>query len=361
MFKFLIVIRPLGLLYGSAGAFLSPENLVGRSGSKFPPDAGTLSGLILATNQEQKFTDHEELKTNLSVAGAFWAESDHPENFFVPIPRSRIVGEKNKDFDEWALTNNKWERQHPDLDPEYQWQSINSWHKQTPQLKRPEKGKLNDVGKTPWEFMPILHPYLKDDEKHVRDRDGLFLENAVQMREDSCLVYLSTHKLPDGWYRFGGENHIVEITSQALTEHSSILKLLKQKIGRSFALIAPAVWGSNNLSTRYPNDVRFSNKRPEMLTDRPEPWRYRVGKGEAQNKRASKLSIGRYAVPAGTVYVVKHPLDLTWWDFPPEWFASGEGLPLRQFGCGLCLPVEIKIEPKVEPRVDQKIKQKGED
>ena len=103
MFKFLIVIRPLGLLYGSAGAFLSPENLVGRSGAKFPPDAGTLSGLILATNQEQKFTDHQELKTNLAVAGAFWAESDYPENFFVPIPRSRIVGEKNKDFDEWEI------------------------------------------------------------------------------------------------------------------------------------------------------------------------------------------------------------------------------------------------------------------
>jgi len=351
MFKFLIIIRPLGLLYGSAGAFLSPENLVGKSGAKFPPDAATLSGLILGTNQEKNFTDHQELKTNLTVAGAFWAQDEDPENFFVPIPRSRIVGKKNKDFDDWDLTSGKWDRQ-TDLVPEYKWQSINSWHKQTQQLKRPEGKKLNDVAKTPWEFLPILHPYLKDDEKHVRDQDGLFLENAVQMREDSCLVYLSTHKLPDGWYRFGGENHIVEIKSKAIEAHTSIAKLLNQKIQRSFALIAPAVWGSNNLSTRYPKDVRFSNKRPEMLTDRPEPFRYRVGKGDENNKRASKLSIGRYAVPVGTVYVVKlkDPLNLTWWDFPLEWFPSGEGLPLRQFGCGLCLPIEIKIEPKIEQK-----------
>lgn len=342
MFKYLIIIRPLGLLYGSAGAFLSPENLVGRSGAKFPPDAATLSGLILGTNQEKKFTDHQELKSNLTVAGAFWAQDDDPENFFVPIPRSRIIGEKNKDYDEWDLTTGKWNRQHKDLDSEYKWQSINSWHKQTHQIKRPEGAKLNDVGKTPWEFLPMLHPYLKDDERHVRDQDGLFLENAVQMREDSCLVYLSTHKLPDGWYRFGGENHIVEVSSQPLTEHSSILKLLKQNIQCSFALITPAVWGTHNLSYRYPKDVSFNNKRPEILTDRPVPFRYRVGKGDLQNKRASKLSIGRYAVPAGTVYVVKHPLNRIWWDFPREWFPSGEGLPLRQLGCGLCLPIEIK-------------------
>jgi CRISPR-associated protein Cmr3 len=37
MFKYLISIEPLGLLYGSAGGFLSPESLVGRSGESFPP------------------------------------------------------------------------------------------------------------------------------------------------------------------------------------------------------------------------------------------------------------------------------------------------------------------------------------
>jgi len=347
MFQFLIVIRPLGLLYGSAGAFLSPENLVGRSGAKFPPDAGALSGLILAENQEQQFTDHQELKTNLTVAGAFWAQADHPENFFVPIPRSRIVGEKNPDFDEWELINHQWQRPRPDINPSYQWQSINSWHKPTAQLKRPEQGNLNDVGQPPWKFLPILHPYLKEEERHVRDEDGLFLENAVQMREDSCLVYLSTHKLPDGWYRFGGESHLVQITSREIPEHSSIYQLLRQKIGRSFALITPAVWGNNNLSTRYPHHEHFNNQRPEMLTDRPVPFRYRLGKGD--RSKSSVLGIGRYAVPAGTVYVLKHDLNRTWWDFPNEWFPQSKGQRhspnhtlLKQLGCGLCLPITIK-------------------
>ncbi|NJR66897.1 MAG: CRISPR-associated protein Cmr3, partial [Leptolyngbyaceae cyanobacterium CRU_2_3] len=48
MFRYLIAIEPLGLLYGSAGKFLSPENLVGRSGNSFPPSAATLSGLFAA-------------------------------------------------------------------------------------------------------------------------------------------------------------------------------------------------------------------------------------------------------------------------------------------------------------------------
>ena len=47
MFNYLILIHPLGFMYGSAGGFLSPENLVGRSGSKFPPEATTLAGLFL--------------------------------------------------------------------------------------------------------------------------------------------------------------------------------------------------------------------------------------------------------------------------------------------------------------------------
>jgi len=53
MFKYLISISPLGLMYGSAGAFLSPENLVGRSGAKFPPDAATLSGLMFSINNKR--------------------------------------------------------------------------------------------------------------------------------------------------------------------------------------------------------------------------------------------------------------------------------------------------------------------
>ena len=52
MFKHLIAIEPLGLLYGSAGRFLSPENLVGRSGTQFPPSAATLSGVFASQYSE---------------------------------------------------------------------------------------------------------------------------------------------------------------------------------------------------------------------------------------------------------------------------------------------------------------------
>ncbi len=335
MFRFLIVTRPLGLLYGSAGAFLSAENLVGRSGTKFPPDAATLSGLILRTNQEKTFTNHQELKANLTVAGAFWAQDHDPENFFVPIPRSRIIDKE--DTDEWAIgADGKWNRSKKDknLNATYSWQSIHSWSKRIELIEKVE---------TPWKFVSILHPTLEDDQRHVRipkdesDRGSLFLENAVQMREDSCLVYLSTHALPDGWYRFGGENHMVEVTSHELD--ADIVELLKKPIKKSFALICPAVWGTNNLSQRYPPAFKDGDKPPKMLCDRPVPFRYRIG---------GKLGIGRYAVPAGTVYVLKHDLNKTWWNFPNEWFPQSKGQVssdkntlLKQLGCGLCLPIKI--------------------
>lgn len=359
MFKFLIMVRPLGLLYGSAGAFLSPENLVGRSGSKFPPDAATLSGLLLSTNREKPFADHQELKMNLTIAGAFWARDEDfqygNQDFFVPIPRSLIIDEY--ETDQWEIRSGKWHRSKnkndkDDVKSEYNWQTISSWGKSADFIHK--EGVAKEI---PWKFVPMLHPTLDLDQRHVRrladedDRGSLFLENAVQMKEDSFLVYLSTHSIPDGWYRFGGENHLVEINSQSIA--SDILNLLNKPIERQFALICPAVWGTNNLSFRYPKDVRFSNKRPEMLTDRPIPFRPRTVKGNNKSQRTNSLAIGRYAVPAGTVYVLKHPLEEqynTWWKFPLEWFPGGDKklptdqrpLPLKHLGCGFCLPIEIK-------------------
>jgi len=352
MFQFMIIVRPLGLLYGSAGAFLSPENLVGRSGSKFPPDAATLSGLFLSTNLEKPFTDHQELKMNLTIAGAFWARDEDLKDgdFYVPIPRSVIIDE-NK-VDQWEIRSGKWHRSLTDeeVNAVYSWQKISYWGKRTDLVIK--KG----VSKVPWQFVPILHPTLDAEQRHVRmpqgntDRGSLFLENAVQMEEGSCLVYLATHPIPDGWYRFGGENHVVEITTQPIDQ--SVLDLLNQPIGRKFSLICPAVWGTNNLSRRYPTALSFSNKRPEMLTDRPIPCRPRTVKRQFQ-QRTNGLAIGRYAVPSGTVYVLKHPLEErhnTWWKFPSEWFPEGENnkpidqrpLPLKHLGCGLCLPIKIK-------------------
>nr|MBA3922704.1 CRISPR-associated protein [Nostocaceae cyanobacterium] len=106
MFKYIIYITPLGMMYGSAGAFLSPENLVGRSGAKFPPEAATLSGLIFSINKinQEKLPKHEqqklqqELSDNLYVAGPFWTTNDNDkQNFYVPIPWSKIISKKGVD------------------------------------------------------------------------------------------------------------------------------------------------------------------------------------------------------------------------------------------------------------------------
>ncbi|MBD2772617.1 type III-B CRISPR module-associated Cmr3 family protein [Iningainema tapete] len=343
MFQYLIIINPLGFMYGSAGAFLSPENLVGRSGAKFPPDAATLSGLFFSANKVKRFIEHEKLRENLYVAGPFWAECDDPEYFYIPIPWSKIITEEVKKLDEWSIKDSKWYRspETEEFKPDYRWQKVNSWEN-TPDEIRDNK----DAAKDPWKYIPILHPKMKDDERHVQEEDGLFLENSVQMsfhkldkrRKDTCLVYLSTHALPEGWYRFGGENHLVEISSMELPEDSPILKLLghKKKIERTFALITPGVWGSTRFSYRYPQHPTFP-KPTHILTDRPSPYRYRAGDGKGRGR----LGRGRYAVPAGSVYVLDQPLNKSWWEWDEQWFPN-EGYSLKKVGCGLCLPIKIE-------------------
>jgi len=336
MFKYLIIVSPLGFLYGSAGAFLSPENLVGRSGAKFPPDASTLAGLFFSENKRNEIAPHDQLKHELIVSGPFWAKQQDEENFYVPLPRHRII-EDGKD-DEWRLNaQQKWERdpqkQDQDIEAEYRWQSINSW-------KRPKNSdirKNKEMSHAPWEYVSFLHPQMKPNERHVLDEDGLFLENAVQMDEGFSLVYLSTYALPDGWYRFGGEGHMVEISCQEISSDSMVHELLTTKIQKACALLTPGVWGSNHLSYRYPQHSEFPNQGMKMLTDKPISYRYRMGQ---RSTGRGRLGRGRYAVPPGTIYVFKKPLDKTWWEFPEDWFPK-EGLPLKHLGCGLCLPVEI--------------------
>ena len=362
-FKYLITVSPLGLMYGSAGAFLSPENLVGRSGAKFPPDTGTLAGLFFGTNRELQFTDHETLRDNLFLAGPFWAKQDRPKEFYVPIPWHKVLAEKEDDewffakkpnsqlSDEasegkWCLGQHQWQRQNKELSPEYIWQSIDAWNLPANELREREA-----IAKAPWEFVSFLHPKMKQHERHVLDKDGLFLENAVQLQQDYCLVYLSNYELPDGWYRFGGEGHLVEVESHKLSPKHKINRLLGQKIKRAFALITPGLWGSNRFSLRYPTHPDFPREGMKMLTDKAIPFRCRVGqsqKNKPQNNPkknpTGRLSRGRYAVPAGSVYVFKHPLETTWWDFPNEWFPK-EGFSLKHLGCGLCLPVDIQGVP----------------
>lgn len=364
-FKYLIAVKPLGFMYGSAGAFLSPENLVGRSGTKFPPDAATMAGLFFHANQEHQFTNHKDLSNTLVVAGAFWAERNDPKDFYVPIPWHQVVAEKEddewyfvkkkiplsaaSDTDEtnWILGQYRWHRDNKDLNPDYTWQSISSWNLPADELRERQAVKT-----APWEFIPFLHPQLKQQERHVVNQDGLFLENAVQLDQKYCLIYLANYELPSGWYRLGGEGHLVDIQTHTLSETHKINKLLRQKIHHAFALINPGVWGSNKLSYRYPHHPKFPHQGLKMLTDRPIPYRYRIGeshpkdaeKQDYDSSKTGRLSRGRYAVPPGSVYVFKHPLNLTWWDFPDEWFPK-EGFPLKHLGCGLCLPIDIKGLP----------------
>lgn len=347
MFQYLITVSPLGFMYGSAGAFLSPENLVGLSGAKFPPDAATLSGLFFSVNHAtgESIDRHADLTQKLHIAGPFWAKRDQPQSFYVPISRHRIIG--TEDQDEWQLKDHQWHRSEAkqDVTPAYFWQSIESWTRKTSEIH--QERHAGTVETTPWQYVSFLHPRMKADERHVQDRDGLFLENAVQLHEDYCLVYLSTEAIPAGWYRLGGEAHLVEINSEPIPADSAIAQLMRHPIDRACALITPGVWGSNKLSYRYPKHPEFPREDLKLLTDKALPYRYRIGNRETGRGR---LGRGRYAVPAGSVYVFKQPLGKTWWDFPAEWFPES-GL-LKKLGSGFCLPVDIQIDIQADIQAD---------
>ncbi|GAB4537429.1 MAG: hypothetical protein Tsb0014_26240 [Pleurocapsa sp.] len=344
--QYLVIIRPLGLLYGSSGRFLSPENLVGRSGVSFPPSAATVSGIFAHQLQNEP-----DKLNNLQLAGAFWAlDNNQPENFYVPTPLNCLVKE-DKIQHTMSWKEGKWqtfnqETKQWDIPPndKYQsgtWINISNWkninHK--PEVKTP-----------PWQFLPHLHPRLKNTDRTVdteSDRGSLFLENAVQLNPDACLIYLSNTEIPDGWYRFGGEGHMVEIECRSLGETAQTL--LNKSLHHSFALITPAIWGSNRLSYRAPQVDLKQNKLfwgdsevAALLTGRPKPMRHRLGnKKEGHQAHQPKLlSRGRYAVPAGSVYVLDRSLNRTWHQWDESWFPH-EGYSFKRWGCGLALPLDF--------------------
>ncbi|AFY57362.1 CRISPR-associated protein (Cas_Cmr3) [Rivularia sp. PCC 7116] len=358
-FTHLIIIEPLGLLYGSSGRFLSPENLVGRSGSNFPPTAATLSGLFAASQNE-----NADIR-DLMLAGPFWGDVDEltssEQNFYVPTPKNCLVKDGkivdklswNRELEAWRNKDNETPVDKYDNNT---WLAINNWN-------NPE-----EVKKNPWKFLAHLHPRLELEERHVirnhEEQGSLFLENSVQMETGTCLVYLSNTKLEPGWYRFGGEGHMVDVRCEPLSQ--SLSELLNKPVGKKFALITPAVWGSNRLSKRVPvclekRDQTFYQQEqpiPEnqeknvweleaLFTSRPIPFRYRLGNRENENQQENKhpfqppklLSRGRYAVPAGTVYILKEPINQPWQEWNPNWFPR-EGPSLKRWGCGLALPLE---------------------
>ena len=94
MFEYLIVVEPLGFLYGSSGPFLSPDNLVGRAGNSFPPSSATVSGLYASRYGNREVEDGCQPVLDLPdlvIAGPFWAMSDRPDNFYVPTPFIYLV------------------------------------------------------------------------------------------------------------------------------------------------------------------------------------------------------------------------------------------------------------------------------
>lgn len=323
-FNYLWTISPLGMMYGSAGAFLSPENLVGRSGAKFPPDAGAIAGLFFRTKKHLSPSAKTELKNNFYVAGPFWAELEQPESIYVPIPWNLVITPREQDQWKIKYEDNQpvWQRENENLEPECTWLPIDKWDDESPLAVKARNAK-----KSPWKFVPMLHPYMEKEQRTVKNKDGLFLENAVQVDSDICLVYLATHELDPGCYQFGGENHLVDIN--CFEFEGKFQELLEEPIQKACALITPGVWGSYRFSRRYPDNWEFDEP-ALMLTDKPVPYRYR-------NKGV--LGRGRYAVPAGTVYVFNRAIDKTWWDWKKEWFPQ-KGF-LKHLGCGLCLPVEI--------------------
>jgi CRISPR-associated protein Cmr3 len=371
-FKFLIAIHPLGLLYGSAGPFLSPENLVGRAGASFPPSAATLSGVFAAQHGNDK---------NLQLAGPFWANAEtiEPHNkreqdFYVPAPMTYLVNKGTTEI----LNQLSWQKTATgygwrDRDGKvpigkYEsntWIAIKDWN--SPKT-------VSGVGKDrPWKFVSHLHPRLELDQRRVApgrkalaedevNQGSLFLENAVQLNADCCLVYLANQKLPPRWYRFGGEGHMVEITCHDLQPHIRKDLLSPESLGYAFATITPAVWGSNRLSERYPQawrdlvtveDTESGEVKESMLTAKPIPFRYRLGGPPDKPKR---LSRGRYAVPAGTVYVMPYVMPeefRPWHCWPDDWFPK-EGPYLNRWGCGLALPLPNALAPPSEPESSNK-------
>jgi CRISPR-associated protein Cmr3 len=352
MFKYLIQIQPLGLLYGSAGRFLSPENLVGRSGTSFPPSAAAASGLFAHAYGNAKVQD-------LLIAGPFWADNAKPQNFRVPLPLNfttqlqlgRILTQETWEDGEWRSQGEPIEGKAS----RGGWVAIEQWQ----ELTTPNFAKV-PVYSDPWDFLPHLHPRLRADERRVVDPEdeggSLFLENAVQLKPDACLIYLSNMELESGWYRFGGEGHMVDVTCYQLSE--AVQKLFDRPVGQCFATITPAIWGSNRLSYRQPiplNRDRAAGQNTvtadyvweveTMLTDRPIPYRYRMGNridqegnDVHQRHQPKLLSRGRYAVPVGTVYQLKQPLKIPWCLWDEEWFPK-EGPSLKRWGCGLALPL----------------------
>lgn len=339
-FQHLILLEPLGLLYGSSGRLLSPEALTGRAAEQFPPDSPAAAGL-LATR-----LDHAS-RRDLFTAGPFWCSASG--ELMLPAPLTLLQesdGERrlSKRRLHWQESSEEqgspgW-RPADGLDPPRKhptggWLALNDW----PRLHREEP---LPVHADPWKAVPHLHPRLREDSRVSAGENALFLEYGIAVEPGVRLAYLSSHTVPEGIYRFGGEGHLVELSSQPLPR--ALIALLQLPLAGPFTLITPGLWGGPKLSLREPIETSVPNGRhpwhrqgqaPGILTDKPRPWRHRLGEGDNGRRR---LSRGRWAVAAGSCYRVPGDPLPPWPDWPEAWFPR-EGFSFKQLGTGLALPL----------------------
>jgi CRISPR-associated protein Cmr3 len=357
-FHYLVVVEPLGFLYGSSGRLLSPEALTGRASEHFPPDSPAMAGLIIAASHLCR----EEVR-QLHTAGPFCFdtfESDPDNALLLPTPFCLIQEEAQTDR-RVARHCLNW---HPDpIDPNASgaWLSEQGNLPQTHSLSGgwvslAEWCRIGSVEPIVihtklWQAVPHLHPRLSESEK-ISDRNAaLFMEYGIAMRPGMGLAYLSSHRVPEGRFRFGGEGHLVELRSTPIP--GKLLELLKSGLGESFALITPGLWGGPRLSRREPIITskhgetpilpwHHNGSPPALLTDRPRPWRHRLG--SERSDHPPRLSRGRWAVPAGSCYRI-HPeaknapaVAVPWSAWPEAWFPK-EGFNFKQLGTALALPL----------------------
>lgn len=341
-FHYLVLLEPLGLLHGSSGRLLSPDALTGRATEHFPPDSPALSGLLSTSLARRELWD-------LHTAGPFWLDPD--EGLMVPAPLL-LLQEDNGTAGRHSTRRLAWiEGDGP--------MALSGWRPddgEEPPRKAATDGwiALRDWGRiarpqapikihaNPWKAVPHLHPRLRVDQRVSAGEGALFLEYGIALRPQVHLAYLSSHAIDEGTYRFGGEGHLVQLRLQPLP--SLLVDLLSRPVTSPFALITPGVWGGPKLSLREPIDTSVPNGRfpwhragqpPGILTDKPRPWRHRLGAGSSSTRR---LSRGRWALPAGSCYQLNgDPLE-PWCQWPETWFPK-EGFSFKQLGTALALPL----------------------
>lgn len=210
-------------------------------------------------------------------------------------------------------------------------------------------GKAIAIHDDPWQAVPHLHPKLQDDQRISAGDGALFLEYGIALEPGVCLAYLSSHEIAAGVYRFGGEGHLVQLRHQPIPP--LLETLLSCPLSAPFALITPGVWGGPKLSLREPIDTTVPNGQfpwhrgglaPGILTDKPRPWRHRLGAGRSNPDGPAgrrRLSRGRWAVPAGSCYQLngEDPIK-PWVEWNNSWFPK-EGFSFKQLGTALALPL----------------------